>query len=321
MKLIIQIPCYNEEDSLPQTLKDLPKPMDGIDTMEVLVIDDGSTDRTSEVARQHGVHHIVRLTSRKGLAQVFHTGLDAALKAGADIIVNTDADGQYKGEDIPRLVKPILEGRADIVIGNRDIDNIEQFSFIKKRLQQLGSWVVRQLSGTNIVDCTTGFRAYNREAALRMNIVSDYSYTLESIIQAEHKNLAIANITITTNKVQRPSRLYKSVPEYIKRSLATILRVYSMFNPLKIFLTLGAFSTFLGFLLSCRFLFYYLLGNAGGKIQSLILAAIMIVIGFQLFVVAVVSDLISANRRLLEDCLLRIKKIELKIRQLTRDFS
>ena len=312
MKLIIQIPCLNEEESLPKTLKDLPAHIDGIDVIETLVIDDGSTDHTSQIARQCGVRHIVRFTKREGLARAFYAGLDAALKAGAEIIVNTDADGQYKGGDIPRLVKPILEGKADIVIGNRDIENIQQFSWIKKRLQRIGSFVVRQLAGSTIVDATTGFRAYSREAALRLNIISDYTYTLESIIQAEHKNLAIANIVISTNEVKRKSRLFRSLPEYIKRSVATIIRVYSMFNPFRLFLTAGMAFLCGGFLLGCRFLFYYLLGSGEGKIQSLILAAVLLVIGFQVIVMGVVADLISANRRLIEDTLLRVKKIELE---------
>ena len=311
MKLIIQIPCLNEAQSLPATLRDLPRQIEGIDTIETLIVDDGSTDNTSEVARAHGVNHVVRLTKRKGLAQVFHTGLDACLKRGADVIVNTDADGQYKGEDIPRLVRPILEGKADVVIGNRDIDNAAHFSFIKKRLQRIGTWVVQQLSGTTVSDATTGFRAYNKEAALRLNIISEYTYTLESVIQAEHKLLAVENITITPNAVRRPSRLFKSIPEYIQRSIVTIIRVYSMYNPFKIFTTVGSGISFLGFLLGCRFLFYYLVGSGEGKIQSLILAAAFLIIGFQVLVIGIVSDLISANRRLIEDALLRVKKIEL----------
>lgn len=308
MKLVIQIPCLNEEESLPKTLSHLPKHIDGIDDIQILVIDDGSTDKTSMVAKECGVPHIVKFTKKKGLARVFQAGLDTALALGADIIVNTDADGQYKGEDIPRLVKPIIEGKADIVIGNRDIEHIEQFSFIKKRLQRLGSWVVRQLTGSSILDATTGFRAYNREAALRLNIISEYTYTLESIIQAEHKNLAIANITITTNAVSRPSRLFKSIPEYIKRSILTIVRVYSMFNPLRLFLTIGSGMSFLGALIGCRFIYFYFLGSGGGKIQSLILAAVLMIIGFQVIIIGLVSDLISANRRLIEDILFRIKK-------------
>lgn len=311
MKVIIQIPCYNEEETLPETLKHLPKQIAGVDVLETLVIDDGSTDKTSEVAKANGVTHIIRLTKRKGLANVFHTGLDACLKRGADIIVNTDADGQYKGEDIPRLVQPILEGKADIVIGNRDIEHVKQFSFIKKRLQRLGSWVIRQLTGSNIADATTGFRAYNKEAALRLNIISEYTYTLESIIQAEHKNLAIANITIHTNPVNRPSRLFKSIPEYIKRSIVTIIRVYAMFNPFRIFLTISTFFITIGVLLVSRFLYYYFLNQGTGKVQSLIIAAVFLIIGFQMLVFGLVSDLIAANRRLIEDTLLRVKKLEL----------
>jgi len=314
MKLIIQIPCLNEEESLPKTLAALPKNIDGVDAIEVLVIDDGSTDRTSEVAKANGVQHLVRFTKRKGLARAFHAGLDASLKSGADIIVNTDADGQYKGEDIPRLIKPILDGQADIVIGNRDIERVEQFSFIKKRLQRLGSLVVRQLSGTSIADATTGFRAYNRTAALNLNIISNYTYTVESLIQAGHNDLAIANITISTNIVKRPSRLFKSIPEYIKRSLVTMIRVYSMYNPLRLFLTAGSVFIFVGFLIGCRFLFYYLMSAGSGKIQSLILAGALLIIGFQLLVIGLVTDLIAANRRLIEETLLRIKKIELSLK-------
>lgn len=315
MKLIIQIPCLNEEESLPKTLQDLPKQILGIDVIEVLIIDDGSTDRTSEVASAHGVNHIVRLTKRKGLAKVFQTGLDAALKRGADIIVNIDADGQYKGADIPRLVKPILEGKADIVIGNRDIENVAQFSWIKKRLQRLGSYVVRKLSGSQIPDVTTGFRAYNREAALRLNIISEYTYTLESIIQAEHKALAIENIVVHTNPVYRKSRLFKNIPEYIKRSSVTIIRVFAMFNPLRMFLNLGTISLCVGMLISCRFIFDYLMGQGSGKVQSLIFASVFLIIGFMLYVIGIVSDLISANRRLIEDTLLRVKKIELSLKE------
>jgi len=314
MKLIIQIPCLNEAETLPRTLLDLPKQIPGIDEIEILVIDDGSTDNTSEVARQHGVHHIIRLTKRKGLANGFATGLDACLKRGADIIVNTDADGQYKGEDIPRLVQPILQGKADIVIGNRDIENVAQFSWVKKRLQRLGSWVVRQLANSKISDTTTGFRAYNKEAALRLNIISNYTYTLESIIQAEHKNLAVENITINTNKVDRPSRLFKNIPQYIKRSMITIVRVYSMFNPFSLFLRMGSLCLLVAFIIGCRFIYYYMMTGGTGKIQSLILAAILSIIGFQLIIIGILADLISANRQLIEDTLLRVKKIELNLK-------
>jgi glycosyltransferase involved in cell wall biosynthesis len=318
MKLIIQIPCLNEEESLPKTLAELPKSIGGIDVIETLVIDDGSEDATAEVARQNGVNHVIRLTKRKGLARAFAIGLDAALKRGADIIVNTDADGQYKGEDIPRLVQPILEGKADMVIGNRDIENVPQFSWIKKRLQRLGSWVVRNVAGSSIADATTGFRAYNKEAALRLNIISDYTYTLESIIQAERRGLAIANITISTNEVTRKSRLFKSIPEYIKRSFITIVRVYSMFNPFTLFLNIGAIFIFVAFLIGARFVYYYILTGGIGKIQSLILAAILSIIGFQMVVISIVADLIASNRQLQEDNLLRTKKMELKLNRIEK---
>lgn len=312
MKLIIQIPCLNEEESLPKTLKALPKHIDGIDTIEILIINDGSADRTVEVAKQYGANHIISFTRRKGLARAFGAGLDAALKANADIIVNTDADGQYRGEDIPRLIEPILKGEADIVIGNRDIENIRQFSWIKKRLQRIGSAVVRHLAGSTVSDATTGFRAYNREAALKLNIISNYTYTLESIIQAEHKDLAIANITISPNEVTRKSRLFHSIPEYIKRSVVTIIRVYAMFNPFRLFTTIGAATIGIGILIGCRFIYYYILGLGAGMIQSLILAAVLLIIGFQILIVGLLADLISANRRLIEDALLRIKIIELR---------
>ncbi len=319
MKLIIQIPCLNEAESLPKTLSELPKQIDGVDEIEVLIIDDGSSDNTSEVAKQHGVHHVIRLTKRKGLATVFSTGLDGCLKRGADIIVNTDADGQYKGEDIPRLIRPILEGRADIVVGNRDIENVRQFSWVKKRLQRLGSWVVRQLAHSKIPDTTTGFRAYNKEAALRLNIISNYTYTLESIIQAEHKNLAIENITISTNHVDRPSRLFKSMSQYIKRSMITIVRVYSMFNPFSVFIRIGSIFLVIAMVIGVRFVYHYLSTGGVGKIQSLILLSILSIIGFQCIIIGILADLISANRRLVEDTLLRVKKIELKLKSSQSD--
>ena len=311
MKLIIQIPCLNEEETLPITLKDIPREIPGVDEVEILVIDDGSTDRTSEVAKKLGVDHIIRFTERKGLAVAFMTGLDAALKLGADIIVNTDADNQYYGGDIPNLIKPILEGKADIVVGDRNVESIPYFSFIKKKLQKLGSWVVRQLSGTKIPDATSGFRAYNREAALRINIISQFTYTLETIIQAGKKNISITHIPVRTNEKLRESRLYTSTWNYIKKSASTILRVYAMYEPLKVFSIIGGILFLAGLAISVRFLYYYFTGNGAGHIQSLISAAILLVIGFQIGLIGLVSDLIFANRKLIEDLLYRVRGLEL----------
>lgn len=311
LKLIIQIPCYNEEKTLPVTLKDLPKSIEGVSEIEVLVINDGSTDRTSEVARENGANHIIELGKRKGLAVVFATGLDAALKLGADIIVNTDADNQYKGEDIPRLVRPIVDKKAEIVIGCRRIEEIAHFSPLKKKLQRLGSEVVKYLSGLDVPDATTGFRAYSREAALKINILSPFTYTVESIIAAGTRGLAVETIEISTNPDLRRSRLFRSIPEYIGRSMATMLRAYTMYKPLKVFMTMGAVIFSAGLLLSVRFLYYFFTGSGGGHIQSLIFAAVLMLLGFQTVLLGLLSDLIAANRRLLEDCLTKVKNIEL----------
>jgi glycosyltransferase involved in cell wall biosynthesis len=312
VKLIIQIPCLNEEQTLPVTLKDLPKQIDGVDEIETLVIDDGSTDNTVEVARKHGVTHIVRLTNRKGLAEAFMAGLDACLKLGADIIVNTDGDNQYRGSDIARLIKPILRGKADMVVGDRQVERVVYFSPIKKKLQKLGSWVVRHVSNTSVPDATSGFRAYSREAALRLNIISRFTYTLETIIQAGKKNIAISHVKVATNGKLRESRLFKSIPSYIKRSIGTMLRIYTMYEPLKTFVKIGALIFSAGFFVSLRFLWYYLFVDGGkGHIQSLILSAVLMLIGFQVGLIGLVADLISGNRRLIEDCLYRVKKIEM----------
>jgi len=312
MKLIIQIPCLNEEKTLPITLEQLPKQFKGVDEVEVLVIDDGSKDRTVEVARQMGVHHVVRFTNNKGLARAFMAGIDACLHLGADIIVNTDADNQYWGEDIQRLINPILEGKAELIIGERPIDDIAHFSFAKKRLQRLGSWVVRMVSGTEIPDATSGFRAYSRDAALRLNMVSNFTYTLETIIQAGKQDMAIASVPIRTNPNLRESRLYSSVWTYLKRSGGTIFRIFTMYEPLKVFLLLGFGIFGVGVILGLRFLYFYLIGQGTGHVQSLILTAALLIIGFQVVVLGLLSDLISSNRKLIEDGLFRIKKIELK---------
>jgi glycosyltransferase involved in cell wall biosynthesis len=310
VKLIIQIPCYNEENALPVTLKHLPKTLKGINTIEVLIVDDGSTDRTVEVAKEEGVHHIVKMTNHKGLAEVFLNGMDASLHLGADIIVNTDADNQYFGEDIQKLVDPILAGEADMVIGTRNINAIQQFSYFKKRLQSLGSWVVRQLSGTRVPDTTSGFRAFSREAALRLNVVSKFTYTLETVIQAGKKNIALTHVPVRTNKQLRKSRLFSSIPVYLKRSIFTMTRVYALYEPLKVFLWVGGLIFGTGFIISLRYLYFYF-QKSGGHVQSLILAAVLMIVGFQVGMIGLLSDIISANRRLIEEMLYRIKKIEL----------
>ncbi|MEI6634818.1 MAG: glycosyltransferase family 2 protein [Chlamydiota bacterium] len=312
MKLIVQIPCYNEEPYLAATLRDIPRAIPGVDEIEILVIDDGSTDRTAEVAREAGVRHCVRFRNRKGLAQAFMAGLDASLRAGADLIVNTDADNQYCGADIPALIKPILDGDADMVVGDRRIDEAPQFSPLKKFLQRWGSWAVRRISGTDIPDCTSGFRAYNREAALRINIVSQFTYTLESIIQGGKKNLAIAHVPVRTNTETRESRLFSSMGEYVKRSLSTMVRIYTMYEAFKVFTFIGTSLLALGALLALRFIFFYVTVSGQGHLQSLIFAAIFTITGFQVLLIGLVADIISSNRRLLEDALYRIRRMELK---------
>lgn len=311
MKLIIQIPCYNEEHTLPQTVRDIPRRIDGIDQVEILVIDDGSTDRTVEVAKDIGVDHIVRNICNKGLARSFLAGLDACLRLGADIVVNTDGDNQYKGEDIPKLIDPILKGKADIVIGDRQTDKIPHFSATKKRLQKMGSMVVSILSETNVPDAVSGFRAFSREAAMQMNIVSPYSYTIETIIQAGKKHLAVTSVPVGTNPKTRESRLLKSIPKFLERSLTTMIRMYTMYQPLRVFFYIGCLFILGGLIPSIRFLFYYFTSGGTGHIQSLILSAILFVVGFQVLMIGLVADVISFNRRLIEETLLRVKHIEL----------
>jgi len=308
MKLIIQIPCLNEEQTLPETLKDLPKSLSGIDSIEVLIINDGSTDRTVEVAKEHGAQHILSLTNNKGLAKAFIYGINHALNLGADIIVNTDADNQYFGEDIAKLIQPILRKRADIVIGDRQVETIGHFSPLKILLQKLGSWTVRQLSGTTIPDATSGFRAYSKEAALQMNVISDFTYTIETIISAGKKNLAIEHTPVRTNKKLRESRLFPSIQVYLRRSLVTMLKVYSMYRPLRVFTIAGGTTFLVGFMIGCRYLFFFFQGQTEGHIQSLILSSIMLIVGFQIIMMGIAAELIAVNRQLLEDIQLRIKK-------------
>jgi glycosyltransferase involved in cell wall biosynthesis len=316
-KLIIQIPCLNEADTLPATLADLPRSVPGIDVIEILVIDDGSKDGTADVARAHGVDHIVRLTRNKGLAAAFMAGIDASLKQHADFIVNTDADNQYAGSDIGKLLAPLLSGTADLTIGDRNIAELRHMSWRKRQLQGLGSWVVRQVSNTTVPDTTSGFRAYTREAALRMTIVSEFSYTLESIIQAGKKRMAIAHVPVTTNPRTRKSRLFDSIFSYIKRSSATIVRIYAMYEPLKVFSYIGLTIFGAGVLLALRFVYEYLTDvTFGGRmVQSLIFSAVFMIIGFQVLLMGLLADVISANRKLLEDLLYRVRKIELADRR------
>jgi glycosyltransferase involved in cell wall biosynthesis len=318
-KLIIQIPCLNEAQTLPATLADLPKSIAGVDAIEVLVIDDGSRDGTADVARACGVDHIVRLRRNKGLAAAFQAGIDACLKAGADFIVNTDADNQYAGHEIPKLLAPLLRGEADICIGDRNIQGLDHMSWRKRQLQRLGSWVVRQVSNTTVPDTTSGFRAYTREAALRMTIVSEFSYTLESIIQAGKKRMAIAHVPISVNPRTRDSRLFDSLFSYIKRSGATIVRIYVMYEPLKVFTYLGLSIAGVGFLLALRFGYYLLRYEGFRHTNSLIVAAVLIIVGFVVLVIGLLADVTAANRKLLEDLLYRVRTLELPPREPERD--
>jgi glycosyltransferase involved in cell wall biosynthesis len=310
IKLIIQIPCYNEAATLPRTLADLPRDLDGVNEIEYLVIDDGSRDSTAEVARRLGVHHIVRVTHNRGLANAFATGVDACLARGADIIVNTDADNQYPGADIQRLIEPILAGRADLVIGDRGVGQMAEFSPTKRRLQRLGSWVISQTAGVTVPDAASGFRAFTRETALRMLVLSSYSYTLETLIQAGARRLAIEFVPIQVNPATRPSRLMHSVRHYVANSALTILRSYALYRPLRVFVGLGLLMLLAGIAIGVRFLFFYFNGQGAGHIQSLILAAILCIIGVQTLLIGLVADLVGFNRKIMEDVLFRLRRLE-----------
>ena len=292
-------------------MRDIPRQIEGVDEVEVLIIDDGSRDRTVKIAKEIGVDHIVKNTCKKGLARTFFEGLNASLRLGADIIVNTDGDNQYKGQDIPKLIAPILKGKADIVIGDRQTDKCLHFSRTKIRLQKIGSFVVRLLSHTDVPDAVSGFRAFSREAAMQMNIVSHFSYTIETVIQAAKKVLAVTSVPIGTNPKTRDSRLFRSIPSFLQRSATTMIRIYTMYSPLKVFFYIGCLCILAGLIPSIRFLIYYFMGQGAGHIQSLILAAILFVVGFQVLMIGLVGDIISFNRRLIEETLLRVRHIEL----------
>jgi glycosyltransferase involved in cell wall biosynthesis len=313
MKLIIQIPCLDEEATLPVTLADLPRHVPGFDAVEWLVIDDGSTDRTVEVARENGVDHIVRLTNNKGLASGFQAGLDAALKLGADVIVNTDADNQYYGGDIEKLVAPIVEGRADMVVGDRQVMTIEHFSPAKKTLQRLGSWVVRQASATDVPDTTSGFRAYNREAALQLQVVSKFTYTLETIIQAGKMTVAVDHVPIRTNGKTRDSRLFPSTWAYVRRNGVSIFRIYSMYEPLKVFMTAAGIVGLAAIAVWIRFLVAWFGGGGAGHVQSLILGAVLFNAAMVLAALGVMGDLLSGQRIMLQRVFERVRRIELHL--------
>jgi glycosyltransferase involved in cell wall biosynthesis len=313
VKLIIQIPCLNEEHTLPLTLAELPRSVEGFDEVEWLVVDDGSSDRTVEVARELGVDHICRLVAHKGLATAFQTGLDAALKLGADVIVNTDADNQYRAEDIERLVAPILARQADVVVGDRQLRSHEEFSTAKKSLQRWGSWVVRFASGTDVPDATSGFRAYDREAALQMVVVSDFTYTLETLIQAGQSDLTVAHVPVRTNPATRPSRLFRSSLGYVRRSVGTILRIYVAHRPLRVFLLLASLFGAVGLALFGRFAYFYLTDGGAGHVQSLIVGAVLLTFAFQLAMLGVIGDLLRTNRVIAQRILRRVRGIELTL--------
>jgi glycosyltransferase involved in cell wall biosynthesis len=312
MKLIIQIPCRNEAQVLLQTVQALPRQVTGFDQVEFLVIDDGSTDSTVDVAREAGVHTIVSLPGHLGLAGAFTAGIDACLKRGADVIVNTDADNQYQAADIDRLVEPILDGRAQIVVGDRGVANVMAFSPTKRWLQKLGSWVIGRVSGLETPDATSGFRAFSREAALRTLVLSEYSYTLETLIQAGARHLTVEYVPVRTNPQTRPSRLMRNIPHYLAHSSTTIVRAYTMYRPLRVFTSLGALMVIGGLLPGIRFLYFFMIGAGMGHIQSLILAAILIIVGFQVMLIGLLADLIGFNRKILEEILYRLRRAELE---------
>jgi len=312
LKLIIQIPCYNEEQTLPETLSQLPREVEGFTKVEWLIVNDGCTDNTSEVARKHGVDHIICFNKNKGLASAFMAGIDACIKLGADVIVNTDADNQYNAADIPNLTRPVIEGKADIVIGARPIEEIKHFSPFKKLLQKLGSYTVRLVSNTKVQDAPSGFRAFSKDAAMRLNVFSKYTYTLETIIQAGEKNMSILSVPVRVNRDLRRSKLVKSVSDYIKISILTMLRFFVVYNPFKYFFYIGFALFWLGFIIGLRYIYFLIVDQSSGHIQSLILSAILLGMGFQTILVAFMADLLAVNRKMLEDIQYKLRKQEEK---------
>ncbi len=319
-KLVIQIPAFNEEATIAQALRDLPKKIDGITSIETLVIDDGSSDKTADAARKAGATHILQLKTHRGLAAAFVAGIDAALRLGADVIVNTDADNQYVAADVARIVAPIVKGSAEVVIGDRDIASSPHMSALKKFLQRVGSWTVGRASGLSVSDVTSGFRAFSRDAAMQINVFNPFTYTLETVIQAGNRNLGVQSVVVRTNAPTRPSRLYSGVGTYLRKSVATIFRIYTLYRPLKTFFAIGAVLMFVGLAIGARFLWFFSQGERGGHIQSLILAAVFLITGFHTLLIALLADLIAVNRRLTEDVLIRVKRLEspANARQATR---
>jgi glycosyltransferase involved in cell wall biosynthesis len=310
MKLIVQIPAFNEENTIAQTLRDIPKRIEGFTAVETLVIDDGSSDDTAGAARKAGATHVVQLRNHRGLSSAFVAGIDAALKLGADVIVNTDADNQYVAADISRLVAPIVRGSAEVVIGDREVSKSPHMSPFKRMLQRLGSWTVGRASGVSVADVTSGFRAFSRDAAMQINVFNPFTYTLETIIQSGNRNLGVQTVTVRTNPPTRPSRLYSGVATYLRKSIATIFRIHTIYKPLKTFFAIGTVLMLAGLILGARFLWHFAAGDRSGHVQSLILAAVFLVTGFQTWLIALLADLIAVNRRLSEEVLIRVKKLE-----------
>ena len=309
MKLIVQIPAFNEEATIAQTLHDIPKKIDGISSIETLVIDDGSTDNTVDVARKAGATHVVQLKTHRGLSSAFVAGIDAALRLGANVVVNTDADNQYQGAHIARLVAPIVRGSAELEIGAREVSKSPHMSPLKRMLQRLGSWTVGLASGVRVGDATSGFRAFSREAAMQINVFNPFTYTLETIIQSGNRNLGVQSVTVRTNPPLRPSRLYRGIGTYLRKSIATVFRIYTIYKPLKTFFLIGSLLILAGAAIGARFLWFFFQGDRGGHVQSLILAAVFLIVGFQTMLIGLVADLISVNRRLSEEVLIRLKRM------------